>query len=318
MPIELDALSAALQNYVVSPLNAFGLGGFVFDIEGEATTRLVAEITDHYTEDNKAVQDHIARRPKAVTLRGYVGELVYKPDGSGGAGAILQTLTPKLTEISAFLPSVSTATQQLQSVVTNQSVGFNEGLSDSADIFALVKNILAASGDMANQQNAYNYFQACWEQGILMGIQTPWAFLTNMAIESVVAIQDEKTNSMSDFAVTYKQMRFAKTISAAYSPPSAGGTTSLSGNNPGDLSTQSNYAALQTYRAANGMDTPTIDKVLMGVAAVQAPDPVSIGAVSGVGLPSNLLNGAQQYISQASDLSTNPSVAAIFKRAGAQ
>jgi len=50
----LDVITADLQNYIVAPMNAFGVGGFVFDIMGEQISQLQADITDHYTEDNKA------------------------------------------------------------------------------------------------------------------------------------------------------------------------------------------------------------------------------------------------------------------------
>ena len=91
----LDALTAEFQNYVVAPLNAFGLGGFLFDAEGESTARLNAEITDHYTEDNRAVQDHIAIHPTRITLKGYVGEIVYTQPGQDQS--FLQTAVQKLT-----------------------------------------------------------------------------------------------------------------------------------------------------------------------------------------------------------------------------
>ena len=52
----LDALTAEFQNYIVAPINAFGLGGFLFDTPGESIAHLGAEITDHYTEDNQQLK----------------------------------------------------------------------------------------------------------------------------------------------------------------------------------------------------------------------------------------------------------------------
>lgn len=309
MANELQDLTAEFQSYIVSPLNAFGLGGFVFDIEGEAHAKLQAEITDHFTEDNKAVQDHIARKPKTIILRGYVGELTYKPQGSG-VGGIIQQVTQKLTQVGAFLPTLTTAATQAQSIITNGKVGFNEALSDSANIYGLVQNIIGSTGDMKNQQQAYLYFAACWEQGVLMGIQTPWEFLTNMAIESVVAIQDEKTKTMTDFSVTYKQMRFAKTTTAAYSPAA---TTTASGSGLiGGISTSVSNFANNITDSVNNLATSAEEKVLQGVSALQGLNPVSIGPVPGVFLPSNLLPGAQSAISAATDMGTNSSIAGIF------
>ncbi len=39
------------------------IGAFVFDYAGEVSSELHADITDHYTEDNTVVQDHIALNP---------------------------------------------------------------------------------------------------------------------------------------------------------------------------------------------------------------------------------------------------------------
>lgn len=297
---ELNDLTAELQNYIVAPLNAFGLGGFVFDVAGEATTTLTAEITDHYTEDNKAVQDHIARKPKSIVLRGYVGELVYKQDDSSTSD-ILQNVVQKLTELSAFAPVVSTALSQAQDIATNGTTGFNEDLSDAADIYGLVQNVIGATGDMAQQQKAYLYFKACWEQGVLMGIQTPWEFLTNMAIESVVAIQTEASTTISDFSVKYKQMRFAKTTSQAYSP-SAAAQADTAAANAGTIATPDAVGAVTSEQLPE----------LQGDASLQAPDPVSIGPVPGVVMPSSILPGAQALITSAHSVISNSAISGIF------
>ena len=52
-------VKSSFDNYVVRPTNKFGLGGFVFDVASETETRMEADITDHYVEDNSAIQDHI-------------------------------------------------------------------------------------------------------------------------------------------------------------------------------------------------------------------------------------------------------------------
>jgi len=52
------------------------IGEFLFDIEGTSQITLEADITDHYVEDNTAIQDHIALKPEKITLKGYQGEVV--------------------------------------------------------------------------------------------------------------------------------------------------------------------------------------------------------------------------------------------------
>lgn len=213
----LEDVTSAVSTFVVAPMAAFGLGGFVFDTQGESVSNLSTEISDHYTEDNTAVQDHIAIRPAKIVLKGYVGELVFTPKGQ--TPSTVPKVAQKLTTVASYLPRLSSAAQQIQSGILSPS---NFGLSDAADIYALVKDMLGAFGDMSNQQNAYNYFSALMNQKVLLGVQTPWSFMTNMAIESITSVQDEETRFRSDFSISLKQMRFAETTTTAFTISGSG------------------------------------------------------------------------------------------------
>lgn len=302
----LDGLTREFKDYVVSPLNAFGLGGFLFDAQGESTARLTAEITDHYTENNKAVQDHISIHPNRITLKGYVGEVVYTQPGKDHS--FLQTAVQKLTTVLAFLPAISASATLARGAITSPSTA-NLTLSDASNIYGLVKNLLGAVGDEARQQNTYQYFKALMLQGVLMGVQTPWEFMTNMAIESIVAVQGEQSKYISDFSVTMKQIRIAKTISKAYS------TTSQGQSSPNDLSSQGNQSATNS---TSGLSTPPTAPELSGAAALQAPDPAQIGNVPAVSLPTPILPGWQSMIEDITSMTTNPGALSILKGAGAK
>lgn len=302
MPLsDLDLLSADIQSYIVAPIAMFGLGGFMFDVEGEATATLSAEITDHYTEDNLAVQDHIARKPRNITLKGYVGEVVYDLNANNN-DSILQQVAQKLTIVSDYLPQISAATAQVQNAVTSGTNLQNTPLADAANIYGLVQNILGSiTSDTPRQQQAFMYFKACWEQGIIMAIQTPWEFLTNMAIETVTAIQPEGSKYITDFSVRYKQLRFAQTTTAAYN--AGGPNTSSSSDNV--LGYAGNYPPIVP------VSTPT----LQGAASLQAPDPVPIGNVPGLALPSNQLPGWQSQIGNVGDILNNPGAMSVLGKA---
>lgn len=218
-PINLSAFKDTLTNYVVQPLNAFGIGGFVFDTEGESVATLTAEITDHFVEDGATISDHIAIKPKKVTLKNYVGELVYRQDDS--TDTPVQNAVRKLTTVSSYLPKITDMAQQVMdnrekdggiiSGFKNSVLGSNriKTINGAADLWSFGKNVL--SGD-SKQQQAYMYFKAMMEQKILTSIQTPFEFMTSMAIESITATQQENEKYVSDFSVTFKQIRLAKEI----------------------------------------------------------------------------------------------------------
>lgn len=213
--------------FIVTPANAFGLGGFVFDIEGETSNTLVSDITDHFLEDNTAVQDHIAIRPQRVTLRSYVGEKVFYTQESTPTN--LQKAVQKLTTLDAFLPALSQSAQQIQSTLSLASLPFTSNsisnavsdltksttLNSIVNLWALTKNLNPAA---SKQQQAYLYLKALQQQKILVSLQTPFEFVTNMAIESLAATQTEDTRTMSDFSITLKKIQTVSTATVQFDP----------------------------------------------------------------------------------------------------
>jgi len=225
MANDLQLLTDSFSKFIVTPINEFGIGGFVFDNEGDTTLNLTAEITDHYTEDNRSVQDHIAIKPKRLTLKGYVGELVYySPQNDGG---FVQKAVQKLTTVSSFLPQLSAAATQATALIQQARDGnlsldnvSLESVNKILDLWGLAKNLGAND---SKQQRAYMYFKALYEQKILSSIQTPYEFLSNMAIESIIAMQDERTKFVSDFTITFKQIRTAGIVNGVASQQGGSG-----------------------------------------------------------------------------------------------
>ena len=212
---DINLIRENLNTYVVRPLNAFGLGGFVFDIEGDINVNLQSEITDHYIETNVAVQDHIAIKPLEITLNNYVGELVYNKEGN--SPNVLQEVTTKLTTIANYLPQLSkAATQAKQFLTQDLNTSFKEfsrtnvtsAANTAADLWALSKNVNPAA---SNQQKAYLFFKALLQQKILVSVQTPFEFATNMAVMSIQANQPEASKYISNFSITLKQIRTVST-----------------------------------------------------------------------------------------------------------
>lgn len=268
MPTPFDLLSDGLKQYVVAPAAAFGLGGLIFDVEGDTVNNLSTEITDHYLEDNSSVQDHISIRPKRITLRRYVGEIIYTPDTSGILTDV-QQVVQKLTTLSSFLPTLSQGATQIFNI-KSQDITFNAlqntinstTVNQLTDFYAFSKNLL---GQDSRQAQVYSYLKSLMEQRILMSVQTPWEFINNMAIETLTAVQPEGSAYITEFSVTLKQIRFASLITA----PTGSIGTVVSGD-IGNPETTLNPAADQAQPA-----------VLQGAAAVQAQPLQNNGVVNG-------------------------------------
>lgn len=214
----VSILTNALNNYIVRPSNAFGLGGFVFDVEGETTINLRTDITDHYLEDNTTVQDHIAVKPKKVTLKSYVGELVYRPDNEGSS--FIEKTVRKLTVLNGYLPELTAAAQEIKDLNSEDITSVIDSIGESVtsqtvnravDYYSLARNILNADN---KQQEAYLYFKALMEQKILVSLQTPFEYINNMAIESIVAYQGEDSRFIGDFTITLKEIRTVELLNS--------------------------------------------------------------------------------------------------------
>jgi len=199
------------QSFVVRPFNKFGLSGLVFDIDGEQINKLQADITDHYVEDNSAIQDHIARKPLEVTLSSYIGELVRTESDS--IIKKIQKNAQKLGTIVAYAPAVISSAERLRQGAEADSFNFDNTVDTTSDLWALTKNLNPSA---SKQQRAYIFFESLYNQNILVSLQTPWKFIKNMAIKTLTAVQDEETNQITNFSITLKQIRTVSTQVVAF------------------------------------------------------------------------------------------------------
>lgn len=195
----------------------------LFNYNGEETLDITSDITDHYVENNSAIQDQISLKPEIYTVEGFVGEL---NDIAPAPLQYLKVAAEKLTTVSAYVPQVSTtallayanalqAYQVAQAVKNNATAawasinggGTNGGIS-----------VINGGGieERPNQNKQQQYFQQLYSyqrKRTLFTIQTPWAIFQDMAIQSLKAVQGADTRVITDFKITFKMMRFASTQS---------------------------------------------------------------------------------------------------------
>jgi hypothetical protein len=199
----LDEKNKAL----VTPKNAKGIGGFVFDIPDRDEITLESDITDHYTEDNSFLNDHKVEKPIIIVLSGFVGELVYKPT-EGELKA--QEVTNKLSAVSGFLPEFTSGGTQL----LNQAAQIVTGAITAVNqVIGRTKNIVSVLGGETQeetlQQKAFNTLEALWRSQDLMTCLTPWRYFENMVIRRISFRQDGDTEEITDITVELKEIRTA-------------------------------------------------------------------------------------------------------------
>lgn len=187
---------------LITPKDNFGYGGFLFDVVDEENTKLESEITDHYVEDNTAVQDDIALKPIEVVAKGYVGEYVYETPVIEQA---IQTSTGKLSIITQYLPKLSSYANKLMQKAQKISNQVDVAQTKVQSLYKTFNQIGNISD--SKQAQAYAYFAAAWQSRQLFKIQTPYCFYDNMAIKMVKFIQTGETKDKSQIEITFKQIR---------------------------------------------------------------------------------------------------------------
>ncbi len=197
---------------------------FLFHYEGEQSVTLESDITDHYVEDNSAVQDQIALRPEVVNTSGFIGELnnvvpsALKP---------VKFIADKLTAIGSYAPSLSTTAllayseafflYQVASNVVDSAVSAWSSINSLAPSgtgeVSVGSGVFKSTGVQNKQQVAFQQWYGYWRDRRLFTVQTPWAVFQNMAIKSITPVQSEETNVITEFKISFKKIRTALTFS---------------------------------------------------------------------------------------------------------
>lgn len=199
---------------------------FLFHYEGEQSVSIQSDVTDHFVEDNTVINDHIGLRPEMIQTSGFIGELnnVVPP-----AAQIAKFAVDKLVALAPYTPKLSIAAlevynngQQIYSLYQNGKASINS-VKAWASLGNNQENVVGtidSNGNISNavealqtkQQIAFQKFYGYWRNRSLFKVQTPWAIFENCAIMSLRAIQDAETETVSNFEITFKVIRFAKTI----------------------------------------------------------------------------------------------------------
>lgn len=201
----LNLINNVANQFIVRPMPKDIINGFVFDFVGEEEITLESEITDHYVEDNYAIQDHIAQKPIKYVAKGYIGELFnIFPSTSLSILTAVQTLEA----IPGLEPVFSAQANQVYNDLSIQGNALVNVVTQTKSFAELISN----AGTTANKQEyAYSQFLNFWKLRIPCYIETPWVVLFDMYVERITPMQPENTNIISEFTVTFKQLRFANT-----------------------------------------------------------------------------------------------------------
>ena len=202
------------------------VGGFEFDYIGEERVEAGTEISEHYSEDNSFMQDHIAVKPSVIIMRGFVAEQAYnKTTIVPELLALATALTPVTPYIGKYSPGAAAAMGQ----AVTQTVSILQSLAQIQNLYGSVSKVLGglAGTQVTKVRAAYNTLDALRISGAPFAVVTPWATFGDpgtsgdpnvqlphglMMIESMVLVAPEDTRGWADIVVRLKEIRVAPSL----------------------------------------------------------------------------------------------------------
>ena len=193
---------------ILKPKSAEGISGFIFDIPDTENVNLSADITDHFTESNSFLNDHIVIKPDLITLSGFVGELRFKPP-EGIAGQV-EEIQNRLQIVPAYLGDLTPGAQQIAARIVGSVQTVISGINQTVDrVENLVGFFDGVDAEETQQQKAFNTLDALRRNGEVLTVQTPWKYYDSVMIQNISFRQDGVSEDISDISVTLKEIRIA-------------------------------------------------------------------------------------------------------------
>ncbi len=206
----LKTLTSLERQAIVRPNNPPpGVAGFLFDIVGDDLTELESDITDHFVEDNTSIEDQIALRPERITVQGVVAELFTTPPSTTRVVSPADPLPNNVT----LEPTLTPGAQQTQDQAQAAADARAATVVNTQSLYDYFSARSPQEPNQTRQSKAFAYFYQLWKGRQLFSVETPYGVWDNMAILTMRAKQSEETRFVSDFAVTFKKIRIATTVS---------------------------------------------------------------------------------------------------------
>lgn len=181
----------------------------VFDVITSEALNFSSDITEHYVEDNTAVSDNIARKPVTITLRGFVGEKVFKRTLID----VLRTMVySNMAPVTSLVPQLSSVTQLAANALQHL-----EATLDRLSRNPLIRGLdrIASKDPLGDpghrQQMALSTLNLWWKMNMNLTVTTTWGGEYKDMFIQDVRVEQTDSNQMSEITVELKQIKFVET-----------------------------------------------------------------------------------------------------------
>lgn len=184
-----------------------GISGWVFDIVEDDGINSSADITSHVVEAGSEAQDHVIIKPDTVTMRGFIGELVFK-GASNEIQRAAQEVNNRLGTLAAY-PGASTPQAAQKAAAVTSRAAYIAGQASA--LLKRSKNVIdAVKGEdtaETKQQKAYQDLDALYRRREPVEVETPWKFYPAMLIEGIDTTQEGDSKYITEISITLKEYR---------------------------------------------------------------------------------------------------------------
>ena len=201
--------ASGLKGFLGLDFLAKDIGGFEFDYIHEQRMEAGSSITEHWTENNFFLQDHVALKPVRLVLRGYVADVKQtRTQAVGIIGALTAVLSPVAPYMTKYTPG--TAAKMGSAIQTAFAVEgqLRNAISTGTAVVKTVGTIAGVAGLMPTAcQKAFKTLEGLRELQYRFAVVTPFKTYKNMMMENLVMVSPEDTRGYTDITVTLKEIR---------------------------------------------------------------------------------------------------------------
>ena len=262
-----SAVSQALVRKYGDPYQT-GISGLILDLIDDVEVILDADVTDHYVEQNYAIQDHVALKPLRITIRAYSAEVINTYLPSGVASIFTSALS--FASFAGVSPTFTTQAIQVYNEANQLAQLVNNVANTAQNIYSMFNNL---STTTTKQQANFKQLYGMWSTRQLCDVETPYNIYHSMIIESIRAVQPGASTLITEFTITFKQIFTVQSITS--SNPKGSTASQNTGSQSPDFSPLA--APVQGGGAIQGSTSP--GNLLTSSPSALADSPSQLGTV---------------------------------------
>lgn len=209
---------------------------FVFDLKKDYKLNLSSDITDHYVEDNVAIQDHIGLKPIIIEVVGSIGEVrlnekdrfdrVTKDKGNLTAEkefSAVDSYLNRMGSLTSFAPNIMNQARDIYDSAKNVYNTANKTINFVKDPTGKDKKPTGSGIDYTERYTEsqiedswqfywIDWFKTQWWKRASFSIVTPYGVFGDMYIMELNATQPEQSRYVTNLNIKFKQIRKAKIV----------------------------------------------------------------------------------------------------------